>query len=175
MMSTSEGQEPHLFIPLARETVDVLEAQADPLVCIEKVAWMRQWVEDVLQEFVEQARRSGHGWNEIARALGVSRQAAWQRYRTEDDDVRRAGGDDLLRSDEIWSILLSKMRHGRWYELQELYVLVAEQATLSDADLGPDSPGSNSPRWERNIRNVLQRRKSLGDIDWDGRGRYRLK
>lgn len=169
------GDEPHLFIPLARETVDAIEGSDDPITRIRSVAWMRQWVEDVLREFVEDARRCGHGWDAIATALGVTRQAAWQRYRTAEEEDRRAmTGGNFLRADEIWAILVRRMVPMRWYDLREIYALVATDARISDADLEPDAPGSNSPRWQRNIRNVLQRRKSGGEVAWDGRARYRL-
>ena len=29
-------------------------------------------------------------------------------------------------------------------------------------------------RWKRNVRNVLQRRKSTGEVQWDGSASYRL-
>jgi len=82
--------------------------------------------------------------------------------------------DDYLHSDEIWSALTSGMTVGRWYDLQELYVVVAERAVLSPADLDPAAAGSQSLRWHRNVRNVLQRRKSVDDIEWNGNGKYRL-
>ncbi len=173
---TDEPEEPHLFIPLARETVELLATQPSPLVCIEKVAWMKQWVDDVLREYVGDARAAGHGWDAVAGALGVTRQAAWQRYRSGEEEKRRDSATDseFLRADDIWSVLVRRMRNARWYELQEIYNLVSTTATLSGADLEPEAPGSNSPRWQRNVRNVLQRRKTTGDIGWDGRARYRL-
>jgi len=178
MSSDLDDSEAHLFIPVARETVDVIASDLDPLIKVQKVVWMRQWVDDVLTELVEDARRAGHGWESIAASLGVTRQAAWHRYRKESHSMSsssRVTSDDILRSDDIWSILLRSMQPGRWYDLQQLYSLVANCAVLTDADREPDAPGSESPRWERNIRNVLQRRKSSGSIDWDGRARYRLK
>jgi len=34
-----------------------------------------------LNERVYEARRAGHAWEEIADALGVSRQSAWEKFR----------------------------------------------------------------------------------------------
>jgi hypothetical protein len=174
---TDEAAEPHLFIPLTRETVELLATRPDALISIEKVASMKQWVEDVLREYVRDARAAGYGWDAIAKALGVTRQAAWQRYRSEEEEQRHsvAAAGGFLRADDVWSILVRRMRKARWYDLQELYDLVSANATITDADLEPDAPGSNSPRWQRNVRNVLQRRKAVGDIEWDGRARYRLE
>lgn len=173
---TDEADEPHLFIPLARETVELLATKPEPLVCIEKVAEMRQWVDDVLADYVADARRAGNGWDAIATRLGVTRQAAWQRYRSDDDDPKaRLATSDYLRADEIWSILVRAMRSGRWHELHELYAMVESNATLTTADMEPDAPNSLSPRWQRNVRNVLQRRKTTGDVEWDGRANYRIQ
>ena len=57
----SAEQQRHLFGPLVAETVKVLEAQRPPLECIAAVAEMRQWVEDVLEEYVVDARREERG------------------------------------------------------------------------------------------------------------------
>lgn len=173
MSWTDEQTGAHLFIPLARETVELLASQPEPLTCIEKIAEMRRWVDDVLAEYVADARRAGHGWDEIATRLGVSRQAAWQRFHTGLEDLQGTG--EFLRADEIWSILTRRMRRGRWHELADLYAMVEAGATLTPSDLEPDAPNSNSPRWQRNVRNVLQRRKTVGELDWDGRAKYRLR
>ena len=37
-------------------------------------------LEAQLRELVAIARRSDHSWDDIAKALGVTRQAAWERY-----------------------------------------------------------------------------------------------
>lgn len=82
---------------------------------------------------------------------------------------------DHLSSEEIWSILVGHMDAGRWYDLQQLYGIVVMTVGLRSGDLEPDAPGSSSPGWQRNVRNVLQRRKGSDDIEWSGQGRYRLR
>ena len=172
-MSIDDGR--HLFVPLVHQTVEVLEAQSPPLACVGAVAEMRRWVDDVLEEYVTLARMDGSGWQEIANALGVSRQAAWHRYRGVDAVAGRTGGQmGYLTADDIWTALVTGMKPGRRYELTEIYDLVLAKCTLHDADLEPDAPGSSSPRWQRNVRNVLQRRKTTGYLDWNGRGGYQL-
>jgi len=37
-------------------------------------------IEKALTELVLSARRRGHGWTEIGRSLGVTKQAAWRRF-----------------------------------------------------------------------------------------------
>lgn len=66
---------------------------------------MKRWVDDVLAEYVADARRAGHGWDAIATSLGVTRQAAWQRFHTGSTPCHENG---FLRADEIWSILTGR-------------------------------------------------------------------
>ena len=51
-------------------------------------------VETAVSRWVETYRKTGHTWSEIGSALGVSRQAAWRKYkdtaRTEAEKGRRA-------------------------------------------------------------------------------------
>jgi len=67
------------------------------------------------------------------------------------------------------------MPRGQWVRLADLYSLVEQYRQLDDEDWDVDAPGSSSPRWQRNVRNVLQRRKVCGDIDWAGGGLYHLE
>jgi len=83
-------------------------------------------------------------------------------------------GDDHTTADEIWNVLVSRMKPGTWYHLEKLYEFVSEGVVLTKGDHEPDAPGSESPRWRRNVRNVLQRRKTGGDLDWERWGNYRL-
>ena len=41
---------------------------------------------------VKAARKSGASWTAIGKVLGVSRQAAWERYRHIDDELTRERG-----------------------------------------------------------------------------------
>lgn len=52
----------------------------DPLLPTLVVAETLRVLEDKLAEIVTVARERGHSWAEIAQALGVSKQAAWERY-----------------------------------------------------------------------------------------------
>jgi len=55
-----------------------------------------------------------------------------------------------------------------------IYDIVLGRLKIDDEDLEPQAPGQATPKWKRNVRNVLQRRKGKGDIEWDGAGMYRL-
>jgi hypothetical protein len=57
---------------------------------IEKAETLRKWAAGHLVSEVERARREGHNWDEIALALGITRQSAMSRYarRIEKIDLR---------------------------------------------------------------------------------------
>lgn len=79
----------------------------------------------------------------------------------------------MIRADEIWGLLVRYMPLGVWMDLEEVYGLVRDHGYLDHDDERPQAPGSLVPKWKRNVRNVLQRRKGLGHVDWDGKARYR--
>jgi hypothetical protein len=54
------------------------------LKALEDVRMIRGLLETAELHSVSKARSAGHSWNEIATALGVSRQSAWEKWR---DDV----------------------------------------------------------------------------------------
>lgn len=59
------------------------------------------------------------------------------------------------------------MTPGHWYSLDEIYRIVEDRAPLEADDLLPDAPGSKGIRWQRNVRNVLQKAKHDGRLIWD--------
>jgi hypothetical protein len=63
--------------------------------------------------------------------------------------------------------------------MTEIYRLVETHASLTASDWEPQAAGSKGTRWKRNVRNVLQKRKSEvgggGMFEWDrARRTYRL-
>jgi hypothetical protein len=79
----------------------------------------------------------------------------------------------MITLSEIWNILVMKMPKG-WTPLQEVYSIVQRNHKLDDDDFNSESPRSNLPKWQRNVRNVLQYRRGTGEIEWDRNGNYRL-
>lgn len=75
---------------------------------------------------------------------------------------------------EIWNCIRTKLPKGKWVELGEFYKLVEKYLPLDKEDLYPQSPTSDIPKWKRNVRNVLQYRKGIGEIEWDGKGNYKI-
>jgi hypothetical protein len=80
----------------------------------------------------------------------------------------------VKHQDELWAAIRGSLHVDRWISLSELYRRVESTISLDPDDHDPDAPGSEGARWKRNVRNVLQRRKALGHVEWDGHGRYRL-
>ncbi len=71
----------------------------------------------------------------------------------------------MANQKDIWDALSSGL--GReWMALRDVYSVLGRVMGLSDSEMGP--------RWKRNVRNVLQRRKASGEVEWDGSGKYRL-
>ncbi len=70
------------------EDLSELEGVTDPLLLLFKGANMQARVEERMKELVAMARRQGRSWTEVGRALGVSKQTAWERY----SDVARTDG-----------------------------------------------------------------------------------
>lgn len=80
----------------------------------------------------------------------------------------------MLHQPEMWRIMQDAMPRARWVSLEEIYGIIESKAGLDDEDVLPQSPTSDLPKWKRNVRNVLQYRKSRGDLLWDGDAKYWL-
>ena len=80
----------------------------------------------------------------------------------------------MIHRPKIWNIIQTHMPRERWISLGEIYQMVERYGNLDVEDFEPQSPTSDIPKWKRNVRNVLQYRKSRGEIQWDGNTRYLL-
>jgi hypothetical protein len=70
----SKTKEPDLLAELR-------SASEDPLAALLIVAKYQRLLNEVSRQAVSTARQLGKSWDEIAGAVGTSRQSAWQRYR----------------------------------------------------------------------------------------------
>ncbi|MDP8937971.1 MAG: hypothetical protein M3O23_09645 [Actinomycetota bacterium] len=52
----------------------------DPLEVLRAAGMYQRYLFEIQDKAVKAARAQGHTWEEIARAVGTTRQAAWQRY-----------------------------------------------------------------------------------------------
>jgi transposase-like protein len=67
---------------ITRNTIRKTEMhEVFPLAALEAAACIRRYLDEVERRAVETARSRGATWEDIAEALGVSRQAVYQRFR----------------------------------------------------------------------------------------------
>jgi hypothetical protein len=78
---------------------------------------------------------------------------------------------DMTHLWEIWEVMKKHMSRGKSYTLKEIYDLVEGHCDLKIADFDPQAPGSSIPKWKRNVRNVLQKKKDH-EILCRGRSEY---
>ena len=76
-------------------------------------------------------------------------------------------GNDMTHLDELWRAIRRVLQTSRWTRLPDIYAAVESFVVLDAEDYEPEAPGSFQPKWKRNVRNVLQSRKSRGDVQWD--------
>ena len=81
----------------------------------------------------------------------------------------------ITTSREMWEIIEEKLPRNQWIPLQEIYEHIERNITLKPDDFLQAAPTTDEPKWKRNVRNVLQRRKTMGDIAWDRDGKYMIQ
>ena len=67
---------------------------SDPLEIARLASMFERYFDAVKTEAVKTAKATGRSWEEISRALGVTRQSAWERYRRT-EQMRTAEWADL--------------------------------------------------------------------------------
>lgn len=70
--------------PAVQLDLKVRSGYDDSLAVIGDIVDASRGVESMLRRWVQVARSNGHTWQEIADALGVTRQSAWERFRDVD-------------------------------------------------------------------------------------------
>src|SRR5690349_18350654 len=73
----------HVSVALPQD-VSTSTDDIDPLVMLVMLAYGRARVEDKMFEVVRACRQNGKSWTQIGEVLGVSKQAAWERFSDED-------------------------------------------------------------------------------------------
>lgn len=80
----------------------------------------------------------------------------------------------MIHLSEIWDLLKKYLKREKWYDLKDIYAIVEIHGNLDIDDMQGQSPNSEIPKWKRNVRNVLQYRKTIGGIQWNGNSKYML-
>ena len=80
----------------------------------------------------------------------------------------------MTRQPELWDAVRNFLVGNLWNELTEIYQAVECSVELDEEDSEPQAPNSNTPKWKRNVRNVLQYRKQIGEVLWEENAKYKL-
>jgi hypothetical protein len=80
----------------------------------------------------------------------------------------------ITKLHEIWDVIDYELPRDEWIPLQSIYSLIESKLQLKPDDFLPSAPKSDEPKWMRNVRNVLQSRKTNGNIAWDKNGSYMI-
>jgi hypothetical protein len=101
----------------------VLSTENDPLALVQAARDVQGKADDLLAAAVQQAREAGHTWQEIGDVLGVSRQAAFQRYGKPIDP--RTGTamptDPLPGAEELARTVVDDLAHARWAAIRSCF------------------------------------------------------
>jgi len=80
----------------------------------------------------------------------------------------------VTNAETLWTAIQNCLSLRNWTPLQTIYVRVMDSVALDAEDHLPEAPSSSAPKWKRNVRNVLQRRRSTGEVDWNRAAAYKL-
>ena len=72
-----------------------MEGPIEPIEVVRVAAHYQRYFEEVQRQATAVARAEGRSWQEIGAAIGISRQAAWQRFREPPDPAGPDDSDDL--------------------------------------------------------------------------------
>jgi hypothetical protein len=97
----------------------VLSAEGDPLELVRAAHIVQDQAEALMVAAVHEAREADHTWQEIGDVLGVTRQAAFQRYGRPIDP--RTGEvmstSPLPEADDLASSVIDDLAHARWADV----------------------------------------------------------
>jgi len=101
----------------------VLNSESVPLELVRAAHEIRDGAEALMAAAVQQARGAGQTWQDIGEVLGVSRQAAFQRY---GKPIDPRNGEVITSSPlpgaiELARAVIDDHAHGRWAEVNERF------------------------------------------------------
>lgn len=101
----------------------VLKSDNDPIDLVRGAHEIREGAEDLMTAAVQQAREAGRTWQEIGQVLGVSRQAAFQKY---GKPIDPRNGEVMNTSPLPEAIALARAviddhAHGRWTSITDRF------------------------------------------------------
>ena len=101
----------------------VLSGDHDPIDLVLAAHQIRSGAEALLAASVEEARAAGRTWQEIGQALGISRQAAFQRFGKPIDprNGEVMNTSPLPEAVELARAVIEDHAHGRWADITERF------------------------------------------------------
>lgn len=101
----------------------VLGIDSDPLSLVRAARGVQDQADDLLTTAVHQARESGCTWQEIGDVLGVTRQAAFQRYGKPIDPRTGAAmpTDPLPGAGKLAQAVIDDLVHSRWAAIRSRF------------------------------------------------------
>lgn len=79
----------------------------------------------------------------------------------------------MTHSDEIFDAILRFVPHNKWVTVSQIYDFIKPHLHLDQEDFensyGPKVTNKYEPKWKRNVRNVLQKKKGGGLIVWNSK------
>lgn len=97
----------------------VLRSDNDPIALVRAAHQIRDGAEALMAAAVQQAREAGRTWQEIGQVLGVSRQAAFQKYGKPIDprNGEVMNTSPLPEAIELAQAVIDDHAHGRWTDI----------------------------------------------------------
>ena len=73
----------------------------------------------------------------------------------------------MIRSGQIWRIILDYVPKKQWVSSKDIYAIVESRGNLDADDRQPQSPLLKTPKWKILVRNVL--------LEWLKKGKIRSR
>lgn len=73
----------------------------------------------------------------------------------------------MSKSDEIRTCLKTYAQKNVYLSLSEIYKIIEKNLVLDEDDLFCVTNEHKEPKWQRNVRNVLQSGKETSNISWN--------
>ncbi|MBP7770145.1 MAG: hypothetical protein KA055_03390 [Aliarcobacter sp.] len=73
----------------------------------------------------------------------------------------------MSKSDEIRTCLEKNAKKNIYLSLSEIYNIIEKNLILDEDDLSSVTNEHKEPKWQRNVRNVLQSDKENSNITWN--------
>ena len=80
----------------------------------------------------------------------------------------------MTRFSDLWECVRRFLRSDISTVLEKIYDDVDASIVLYEEDCLSQALGSSVPKWMRKFRNVLQYRRSMGEVESNGNADYRL-